>query len=528
MNTNSKGTDSDEYESDFSYVEESSESEPEIECDIWDNDCRVIPKTTSSDIVGYHLMPTCERPMDSQPTKKHRISPELNTALLHSSFKENFKNHWNKNVKLLDESIELIVDPFKVCVVSNFIENVKLLDGIRQEFYELNWNIRNMDLYEFFQSKDLKYLNSEYISSVFNFLKTDVMAWVADLTGLNLTHISATCSLYSNTDYLLVHDDQREDRLVAFVLYLSKDWSECYGGALQLVSKDEEGHPDKVVRSVYPSDNQLVFFPVTNDSYHQVEEVISTNNCRLSINGWFHTKDPPIFHSPIYKPLENGLYGKNYTTAKEVDIELTSWINDDYLEAKAIKLIQKHIEENSEISLRSFLKKESFNEVLRTLKSEDTSWIKVGPPNRYCYEVIDVTNLPHIIERFIDLFQSVKMFNLLKRYTDLDLTGAKASIKFELQRWTPASYSLLTDYNWQEKNELDLIIYFGCSKASDVIGARTQYITIEDEIQNALITLDPEENNLNIVYRDSARFTKYFSKQSKCRCFYSLVCSYSE
>lgn len=87
---------------------------------------------------------------------------------------------------------------------------------------------------------------------------------------------------------------------------------------------------------------------------------------------------------------------------------------------------------------------------------------------------------------------------------------------------------LLTDYNWQEKNELDLIVYFGCPKPSDVIGARTQYVTIEDEIQNALITLDPEENNLNIVYRDSARFTKYYSKQSKCQCFYTLVCSYSE
>lgn len=71
-------------------------------------------------------------------------------------------------------------------------------------------------------------------------------------------------------------------------------------------------------------------------------------------------------------------------------------------------------------------------------------------------------------------------------------------------------------------------MYFGCNKTSDIIGARTQYVTIEDEIQNALITVEPEENNLNIVYRDSARFTKYFSKQSKCKCFYALICSYSE
>lgn len=86
----------------------------------------------------------------------------------------------------------------------------------------------------------------------------------------------------------------------------------------------------------------------------------------------------------------------------------------------------------------------------------------------------------------------------------------------------------MTDYNWQEKNELDLIVYFGCSNSKNIIGARTQYVTMDDEIQNALITIEPEENNLNIVYRDLARFTKYFSKQSTCKTFYCLVCSYSE
>lgn len=87
---------------------------------------------------------------------------------------------------------------------------------------------------------------------------------------------------------------------------------------------------------------------------------------------------------------------------------------------------------------------------------------------------------------------------------------------------------MLTDHDWLEKNELDLIMYFGCTASQEVIGARTQYVTIEDEIQNALITLDPEDNNLNIVYRDSARFTKYYSKQSKCKYFFTLICSYSE
>lgn len=95
---------------------------------------------------------------------------------------------------------------------------------------------------------------------------------VSDITGLELTHISATCSLYSDTDYLLVHDDLREDRVVAYVLYLTgkEGWNTEYGGSLQLFSKDAEGQPLQAVKDVWPSNNQFVFFPVSNQSYHQV------------------------------------------------------------------------------------------------------------------------------------------------------------------------------------------------------------------------------------------------------------------
>ncbi|KAJ8928038.1 hypothetical protein NQ314_019450 [Rhamnusium bicolor] len=265
------------------YYEESSESEPDIDCSIWDCDCKILPTVISAPITGYHLMPTCSRNPDLQPKKKQKIVPEINPHLLDKSLIDDFKENWYKNTSLLNDKLELIIDPFKV----------------------------------------------------------------ANLTDLDLTDISATCSLYSNTDYLLVHDDQREDRLVAFVLYLTDNWNESKGGALQLLNKDDKGQPLAVVA-----------------------EVTSMNDCRLSINGWFHTKIPPTFEMPLYTPLENGLYSKNIIKVKEVDIDLESWINEDYLEVKAIKVIQEYIEVNSEISLRGFFKKESFNEILQTLKSE--------------------------------------------------------------------------------------------------------------------------------------------------------------
>lgn len=95
---------------------------------------------------------------------------------------------------------------------------------------------------------------------------------MSNITGLDLAYVSATCSIYTNSDYLLVHDDQNEDRSIAFIYYLqcSDEWTEDKGGTLQLFNKDSYGHPQEVVRCIYPCNNQFVFFPVTNESYHQV------------------------------------------------------------------------------------------------------------------------------------------------------------------------------------------------------------------------------------------------------------------
>lgn len=130
-----------------------------------------------------------------------------------------------------------------------------------------------MDLYTFFQSKDLKHLKEfKYISSLYECLKTDIKDWVSSVTGIEFHDVSATCSYYSDCNYLLVHDDRQEDRAVAFILYLAdiEDWKVDWGGALQMIGCDEKGQPLEVAREVYPRGNQFLFFPVSNKSYHQV------------------------------------------------------------------------------------------------------------------------------------------------------------------------------------------------------------------------------------------------------------------
>ena len=76
--------------------------------------------------------------------------------------------------------------------------------------------------------------------------------------------------MYTFSDRLLCHDDKCGDRHIAFILYLVEDWNEKDGGALQLFSADNDGYPDKIVQSLYPQLNTMVFFQVSHSSFHQV------------------------------------------------------------------------------------------------------------------------------------------------------------------------------------------------------------------------------------------------------------------
>lgn len=123
-------------------------------------------------------MPTCARDPQEYSNKRQKLSLEMNAELLDSSFLNNFQEAWKQNLALSNKNSEIIVDPFKVCVLQNFLHSKELINDIRQEIYELDFNPRNMDLYEFFQSKDLKYLKSKHLNNFYEFLEKDVMNWV--------------------------------------------------------------------------------------------------------------------------------------------------------------------------------------------------------------------------------------------------------------------------------------------------------------------------------------------------------------
>lgn len=162
----------------------------------------------------------------------------------------------------------------------------------------------------------------------------------------------------------------------------------------------------------------------------------------MSINGWFHCKNAPIYKTPTRKRPEKGLYSNQMVPAEDIDIDLETWISSIYLEGDAIVEIQRQIEDNSEISLRKFFNEEPLEELLANLQYDGLKWEKCGPLNWRNYEVLDESNLPHVLERFLKLFKSKKMFSLLRKYTDLELDKSTSTVRYELQRWKPGYYSV--------------------------------------------------------------------------------------
>lgn len=74
--------------------------------------------------------------------------------------------------------MEIIIEPFKLCVIKNFLEPNFVLNEVRNEANRIKWNKRRLDLYEFWQTDDLVNAKEKYLKKVYDFLKTDVMPWV--------------------------------------------------------------------------------------------------------------------------------------------------------------------------------------------------------------------------------------------------------------------------------------------------------------------------------------------------------------
>lgn len=178
--------------------------------------------------------------------------------------------------------------PFPHLMISDFLDEDKareLATALKREKFVK----KEADLFQFSQTEDFKHSKNAVIKDFYKFVSSDEFSdLMSELTSLNLESgaIDLAGSLYEDTDYLLCHDDQLEDRKVAYILYLGEDFFEKDGGAFALLSNNK-GRAGEIVEKHFPRYNGLMVFQVSKISFHQVEEVLSSKK-RYAIGGWLH------------------------------------------------------------------------------------------------------------------------------------------------------------------------------------------------------------------------------------------------
>nr|CAD7203751.1 unnamed protein product [Timema douglasi] len=200
---------------------------------------------------------------------------------------------------------EVLSSPFKVCIVKRLVSELERLRDVVGRLVEaVPMPPHETDLFKFRQSSALTSAGEDTpVSALVQFLECALRGLVEEVTGLTLDGVvTSTMSLYGHTDYLLCHDDRQNNRKIAFIWYLNKDWREEYGGHLDLFDSNGEwtlggisgadtvpnvgsplfrvavsarGYPTEIVRSILPEENSLVFFEVCDHSFHQMFVVLA-------------------------------------------------------------------------------------------------------------------------------------------------------------------------------------------------------------------------------------------------------------
>ena len=179
----------------------------------------------------------------------------------------------------------LSAQPYPHLQLNDFLAPKKfaqLIEALSQLAFEHKEN----DLFSLAQTPALQSVEDETIQSFIQFMNSkELREWFSTVTGEETTPgaLDIFGAIYQDTDYLLAHDDQLEDRKIAWILYLTTLTPE-EGGALALFS-DEQGLPKQKIVSYQPIANSLAFFTVSSKSWHEVEEV-TADTSRVSVGGW--------------------------------------------------------------------------------------------------------------------------------------------------------------------------------------------------------------------------------------------------
>jgi Rps23 Pro-64 3,4-dihydroxylase Tpa1-like proline 4-hydroxylase len=185
------------------------------------------------------------------------------------------------NIKSVESS------PFPHVVVEDFLEE-DTLDLVIDALAGLEYSFSESDLFSYWASVKL----TDIEHPALNVLREDLgdKYWRKEVSKAfnvaKLSKIDMAAYVYGLGDFLLPHDDQVEDRVIAYSLHLTPDIEEEDGGSLDLFDSDKEGK-SKLIKKIIPKFNSLNMFEVSATSWHQVSEIL-TDIQRLTLTGWYH------------------------------------------------------------------------------------------------------------------------------------------------------------------------------------------------------------------------------------------------
>ena len=186
------------------------------------------------------------------------------------------------------EKISAVKDsPYPHIVVKNFLDD-STLDLVIDALAGLEYDFKESDLFSYWASVELTDIDHPAI----NILRDDLgdKLWrnkVAEaFSSKPLSSIDMAAYVYGLGDFLLPHDDQVEERIIAYSLHLTPEITEEMGGALQIFDVDKN-NKSKLVDSIIPEYNSLIMFEVSKHSWHQVGEILQDIQ-RLTVTGWYH------------------------------------------------------------------------------------------------------------------------------------------------------------------------------------------------------------------------------------------------
>ena len=397
--------------------------------------------------------------------------------------------------------------PFRLIRLQSFL-NKDFIPKLESSLDEnITFDKKDNDLFRFFQSYGLQQLPQntpiqDLIKSLYSKQFRDLLFKITGKKVNDKPDLFASC--YTDTSYLLCHDDQVEDRSIAFILYLvPKDWNEKDGGALNIYNsynvkinnnnnndkqnsnssnKDEKISvnvfpENKPFKQLIPERNSVVIFEVSDKSFHAVDEVLTENKNRIAIGGWWHAEDE-LNHNLNKRKVaipDPEILWKESMKIKD-DKLLRKWLNPTYLKDKSIKQLQTKFLEESHLTLMNFINEELYYKLLNqmfSVKCGDNKddgdkngmlWKLKGPIHRRLYYRLDGDMKENkdesefaLIGEFKELMESVEWKLFIEKITSLSLL----KYNLETRKFNHKHYTIAHDLDkFKDLSGLDVNLQF--------------------------------------------------------------------